>query len=239
MKGYVHSLQSMGTVDGPGVRAVVFLDGCPLRCAYCHNPDTWERREEHLTDAQELSARILRLYPYIKDGGVTFSGGEPCLQAEFAAEVAEAVKEKGLHVALDTCGEIDSPAVDRLLSLTDLVLLDIKMTTEEDYRRYTGGSLARAMAFLEKLEKLGKDTWIRHVVVPTVNDREEDVLRLSELIRPFSCVKKVELLPFPKLCVEKYRTLGIPFPFEDLPQMDAERLSVLSALLGREYKFSI
>ena len=233
MKGYVHSLQSMGTVDGPGVRAVVFLDGCPLRCAYCHNPDTWERQEEHLTDAQELAARILRLYPYIKNGGVTFSGGEPCLQAEFVAEVAARVREKGLHVALDTCGEIDSPAVDRLLELTDLVLLDIKMTTEEDYHRYTGGSLARAMAFLEKLERLGKDTWIRHVVVPTVNDSEEDVKRLASLIRPFSCIKRVELLPFKKLCVEKYRALGIEFPFAALPQMDAERLAALAKLLGR------
>ena len=233
MKGYVHSLQSMGTVDGPGVRAVVFLDGCPLRCAYCHNPDTWEKQEAHLTDAQTLCARILRLYPYIKDGGVTLSGGEPCLQAEFAAEVAKTVREKGLHVALDTCGEIDSPAVDRLLEVTDLVLLDVKMTTEEDYRRYTGGSLARVMAFLEKLESLGKDTWIRHVVVPTVNDQEEDVRRLAELLRPFACIKRVELLPFRKLCVEKYRALGIPFPFEELPQMDAKRVAALARLLER------
>ena len=223
----------MGTVDGPGVRAVVFLDGCPLRCAYCHNPDTWERREEHLTDAHELAARILRLYPYIKHGGVTLSGGEPCVQAEFAAEVAGLLKEKGLHVALDTCGEIDSPAVDRLLSLTDLVLLDVKMTTEEDYRRYTGGSFSRVMAFLEKLEGLGKATWIRHVVVPTLNDSEEDVQRLAALIRPFSCIQRVELLPFKTLCVEKYRALGIAFPLEGTPQMDGKRLDALAKLLER------
>ena len=117
------------------------------------------------------------------------------------------------------------------MSLTDLVLLDIKMTTEEDYRRYTGGSLSRVMAFLEKLERLGKETRIRHVVVPTLNDSEEDVHRLAELIRPFSCIRRVELLPFKTLCVEKYRALGIPFPLEGTPQMDAERLSALAERL--------
>ena len=119
MKGYIHSLQSLGTVDGPGVRAVVFGEGCPLRCDYCHNPDTWECREDDLVEVDELVKRILRLYPYIKDGGVTFSGGEPCLQADFFCALAAGLKESGLHIALDTCGEVYGESVERLLERYD------------------------------------------------------------------------------------------------------------------------
>ncbi len=231
MKGYVHSLQSLGTVDGPGVRSVVFLSGCPLRCIYCHNPDTWDCREEQLTDSTELAERLLRFYSFIKKGGVTFSGGEPLLQAEFVTEVAKILKQKGLHVAIDTCGTPWSPAAEELLAVADMFLLDIKMTTEEDYKRHTGGSLATTMAFLDRLEKAQKDTWIRHVVVPGINDTEEDILRLAELIKGYTCIKKVELLPYKNLCIEKYRALGIPFALEETPPMKAEELARLEKLL--------
>ena len=224
MKGYVHSLQSLGTVDGPGVRSVVFLSGCPLRCIYCHNPDTWERQESQLTDAEELSARLLRFYSFIKKGGVTFSGGEPLLQAEFVTEVTERLKQEGLHVAIDTCGAPMTPAVERLIEVADMFLLDIKMTTEDDYKRYTGGSLAATMAFLDRLEQMQKDVWIRHVVVPGINDTEEDILRLAELTKGYTCIKKVELLPFKNLCLEKYKALNIPFPLADTPPMKADVL---------------
>jgi len=221
----------MGTVDGPGVRAVVFAEGCPLRCVYCQNPDTWQKREEDLVDADELAQKLLRFYPYIKNGGVTFSGGEPCLSAEFFCSLAEKLKEKGLHIALDTSGAVDGAAVDRLLSLVDLVLLDIKMTTEEDHHKYIGGSLAQTVRFLDKLEALGKAVWIRHVVVPGINDTEEDILRLKDMIAGYSCIQKTELLPFKNLCLEKYKTLGIPFALAETPQMSAERLAVLAKLL--------
>ena len=224
MKGYVHSLQSLGTVDGPGVRSVVFLSGCPLRCSYCHNPDTWERQENQLTDANELAERLLRFYPYIKNGGVTFSGGEPLLQAEFVAEVASILKKEELHIAIDTCGVPETPATERLIEVADLFLLDIKMTTEEDYKRHTGGSLAATMAVLDRLEKMDKDVWIRHVVVPNINDTEEDILRFADLIKGYRCIKKVELLPFKNLCLEKYRALNIPFPLADTPPMRAEEI---------------
>ncbi len=217
----------MGTLDGPGVRAVVFTEGCPLRCAYCHNPDTWECRESDSVEHTDIAERIIRLYPYIKDGGVTFSGGEPCAQAEFVYETARVLKSRGLHIAIDTCGDVDNPAVDRLLELIDLVLLDVKFTTEEDYRKYCGGSLEKTMKFLDKLERMGKDTWIRHVVVPELNDTEEDVLRLAELLGGYKCVKKVEFLPFKTLCKEKYEALGIPFPLVNTPQMDKGRLEKL------------
>ncbi|MBE6597322.1 MAG: pyruvate formate lyase-activating protein [Ruminococcaceae bacterium] len=236
MKGYLHSIQSLGTVDGPGVRAVVFTRGCPLRCAYCHNPDTWEISGKDSSDPSEVAARLLRLYPYIKNGGVTFSGGEPCLQAKFLSEVARLLKERELHIALDTSGCILNAEVEELLSLCDLVLLDIKMTDEESYRRYTGGSLGVTLAFLSYLEEIGKEVWIRHVVVPELNDSEEDIERLCALVRPFKCVKKIELLPFKTLCVEKYAALGIEFPLKDTPPMGESRMTELRARLDDRFK---
>ncbi len=231
MNGYVHSLQSMGTVDGPGVRAVLFTEGCPLRCAYCHNPDTWEMKKESLVSAEETSGKILRLYPYIKNGGVTFSGGEPCVQAEFLYETALLLKEKNLHIALDTSGCILDEKTKKLLSAVDLVLLDIKMTSEEDYEKHIGGSLEKTLLFLSYLEKEGIEAWIRHVVVPGINDTENDIKRLKELISPFSCITKTELLPFRTLCLEKYENMGIDFPLKDTPQMDRERLKLLQKII--------
>lgn len=233
MQGYIHSLQSMGTLDGPGVRAVVFTEGCPLRCIYCHNPDTWECSKSDLMDASEIAEKILRLYPYIKNGGVTFSGGEPCLQADFICEVISLVSEKGLHIAIDTCGEVLDDKVEKLLSMTDLVLLDIKMTTEEDYEKYTKGSLSRVMTFLQKLQSMNKETWIRHVVVPGINDNGEDIKRLAKLIKGYSCISKIELLPYRSLCIEKYKNLGIEYPLEDTPQMDKTDLLRLDAILRK------
>lgn len=231
MKGHIHSIQSLGTVDGPGVRTVVFTEGCPLRCAYCHNPDTWERREEDLTEAKELAEKILRFYPYIKNGGVTFSGGEPCLEAEFLTELARLLKEKGLHLALDTSGAVLNERVKALLSLTDLVLLDIKMTTEADYAKYIGMPLSSVLSFLDVLQAMGKPTWIRHVVVPSINDTEEDILRLKALLGGYTCIEKIELLPFKTLCLEKYKSLGIPFPLAGTPALSGESLEKLKKLL--------
>ena len=236
MKGYVHSIQSLGTVDGPGVRSVVFLSGCPLRCIYCHNPDTWEQQADQLTEAEELAQRLLRFYSFIKNGGVTFSGGEPLLQAEFVTEVAGILKKEGLHIAIDTCGIPATSAAARLIEVADLFLLDVKMTREDDYKRHTGGSLEATMNFLDRLEKVGKDVWIRHVVVPTVNDSKEDVMRLTELIKGYRCIKKVELLPFKNLCLEKYRMLNIPFPLEGTQPMNLEALEMLESALTEALK---
>ena len=147
MTGRISSVQSLGTVDGPGVRAVVFGCGCPLRCAYCHNPETWSEAGEEWT-ADALAAKILRFKPYIKHGGVTFSGGEPLVQAEFFFELARLLKKEGLHIALDTSGQVRGRAADELLDLCDLAIVDVKFTTEEDYAKYTGGSLAAALDFI-------------------------------------------------------------------------------------------
>ncbi len=233
MNGRIHSIQSLGTLDGPGVRAVIFTSGCPLRCIYCHNPDTWQADVGEVWDPSELADRVLRLYPYIKNGGVTFSGGEPCVQARFLTEVARELKAHELHIALDTSGTVGGRDTDCLLKLVDLVLLDIKFTSEDDYKRYTGASLSTVLSFLDKLDSMGKDVWIRHVLVPGINDNEEDIRVLAGIIRPYKCIKKTELLPFRKLCLEKYERLGIPFPLADTPEMGAERLRELEAELVR------
>ncbi len=233
MRGYVHSLQSLGTVDGPGVRAVVFTSGCPLRCIYCHNPDTWECSESQCCDSDELAEKIIRLYPYIKNGGVTYSGGEPCLQAEFLIELSKKLKEKGLHIALDTSGAVLNDSVERLIDLVDLVLLDIKMTSEKDYRKYIKGSLHNTMRFLDKLESVGKPTIIRHVMVDGINDSFDDIDKLKVLLNGYKCIKEIELLPFKKLCSEKYKQIGIPFELEDTPQMSLETIKRFREYLER------
>ena len=233
MKGYIHSLQSLGTVDGPGVRAVVFSEGCPLRCVYCHNPDTWECKEEDLCEHSEIAEKLRKLYPYIKNGGVTFSGGEPCLQAEFFTALAESLKSDEIHLALDTCGEIYNEAVEKLLRLVDLVLLDIKMTSEEDYKKHTGGSLERTLRFLDRLEEMEKEVWVRHVVIPNINDSEENVKALLGITDRYTCISRIELLPFKDLCREKYDAMGIPFPLGQTPSLSKDRIAELRILLNK------
>ncbi len=232
VKGYIHSIQSLGTVDGPGVRAVVFTAGCPLRCLYCHNPDTWSIGDGTPTEASEIAERIGRLYPYIKNGGVTFSGGEPCVQAKFLCELARLLRERGLHIALDTSGAVLNEDVVELLRLCDLVLLDIKACSEEDYRSLTGGSLKKTLEFLDTVRGMGIPVWIRQVVVPGVNDTPEDIKRLADLLADYGNVERIELLPFRKLCLEKYDGLGIEFPLRDTPEMSEKRIAELTEYLG-------
>lgn len=227
MTGYIHSLQSLGTLDGPGVRAVVFASGCPLRCAFCHNPDT-QRMSGEPIDSDALAEKILRLYPYIKDGGVTFSGGEPLMQPEFFSALAKKLRGTGLHIALDTSGCIINEAVKSLLSLCDLVLLDIKFNTDADYERHTGGSLSSTLEFLALLYEMKIKTVIRRVIIPGLNDSKESLDRLYALILPYlDIIEGVELLPFRKLCLEKYEALGREFPLRDTPEMDIGKNKLL------------
>ena len=228
MQGRIHSFQSLGTVDGPGVRAVVFMQGCPLRCACCHNPDTWDLGGGKIVSAEEIFRKIQRLRAYFgKDGGVTVSGGEPLLQADFVAELFRLCRADGISCALDTSGCVYNESVERLLSLTDLVLLDYKYTSGTDYKKYTGMSMQTAEDFLARLDALGKRVWIRQVIIPTLNDSEESVRRLYALSERYSCIEKTELLPFRKLCVEKYRALGIDFPLENIPEASEELIERL------------
>ncbi|WP_343209645.1 pyruvate formate-lyase-activating protein [Anaerolentibacter hominis] len=228
MNGRIHSFQSLGTLDGPGIRFVIFMQGCPLRCGYCHNPDAWDPNAGTLFSAEELLSKILRYRSYFgREGGVTVSGGEALLQAEFVTELFTLCREAGIHTALDTSGYTWKQSFPRLLSVTDLCLLDMKMTTEADYRNFTGASLNSVLFFLEQLDKRNIPTWIRQVIVPELNDNKENIQKLAELIRPYACIEKAELLPFRKLCKSKYDALKIPFPFDKYTEASEEEVAVL------------
>ncbi len=213
LTGRIHSFLSMGTVDGPGVRSVVFMQGCPLRCGYCHNPDTWDFSQGTEITPKEMHAKILRCKSYYgKDGGVTVSGGEALLQPDFVAELFRLCKQSGIHTALDTSGCVLGEAVEKVLKYTDLCLLDVKFNNEEEYKEYTGSSFGVTVEFLKLLEEKGIPTWIRRVIVPELNDSEESVKKLGEALSGFNCIEKIELLPFRKLCTAKYSMLREQFP---------------------------
>lgn len=225
MEGRIHSFQSLGTVDGPGVRAVVFMQGCPLRCICCHNPDTWAFDGGTTATPDELAKKILRLKAYFgKEGGVTVSGGEPLMQAGFVSELFRICKSEGISCALDTSGCIYNDDVDELISLCDIVLLDYKYTNDADYKAKCGCSLGQVESFLEKLEEKNKRVWIRQVIIPGITDNEESLDKLYNLRKKYSCIEKIELLPFRKLCIEKYKAMGIEFPLNGTPEADADVL---------------
>ena len=233
MEGWVHSLQSLGTVDGPGLRYVVFLQGCPLRCVYCHNPDTWDPAGGAVMDTEELVEKILRCRPYFgAEGGVTVSGGEPLLQAEFVTQLFARLKREGVHTALDTSGAGDLGKAPALLEVTDLVLLDLKFPTEEGYRQHCRGSLGQTEAFAALVAEKQVPLWVRHVVAPGLNDTLEDMAAVKSWAQRQPTLEKIEWLPFHNLCLEKYQQLGVPFPLADTPPMDREKLDRLIAALG-------
>lgn len=231
MKGKIHSFQSLGTLDGPGVRYVVFMHGCNLHCGYCHNPDVCHGAFTEYT-AEEVFENIKRYQPYFgTDGGVTVSGGEPLLQAEFVRELFTLCKQAGIHTALDTAGSIWNEEIESLLSVCDLVLLDLKMTDEESYQEHIGCSMQAPLAFLEELSKRNIPCWIRHVVVSGLNDTKENIETLKALIAGKTNIQKTELLPFRKLCSQKYESMGIPFPFAKFSETGEETIKGLYALL--------
>ena len=230
--GQVHSIQSMGTLDGPGVRFVIFLQGCPLRCKCCHNPDTWSFDGGNEYTAEELVKRALRFKEYFgRDGGVTVSGGEPLNQADFVREIFELCHENGLNTCLDTSGCVFNDRVKALLEVTDRVLLDIKYTTDSLYRENVGCSMDAPMAFLDYLREKGIPTTVRQVIIPTKNDTEDNILALRKIVTAHENVDKVELLPFRKICQVKYDKMGIEFPFGNIPEPTREKIAELEKLI--------
>ena len=232
MKGRMHSVQSLGAVDGPGVRYVVFLQGCPLRCAYCHNPDTWDFAGGTEREAAELVKEICRFKPYFgTKGGVTVSGGEPLQQAPFVEALFRLLHEEGIHTALDTSGVGDLEAARRVLEHTDLVLGDLKFATAEEYKTYCKADMDKVLAFYRLVSEMKVSLWVRHVVVPGLNDTLEDMGKIKSLAESFPTLEKIEWLPFHNLCLEKYQQMGIPFPLEGTDNMDELRLEELVSRL--------
>jgi len=232
MTGRIHSIQTMGAVDGPGLRGVVFMQGCPLRCAYCHNPDTWAFEGGQEVSAEDLCRKLLRYRSYYKNGGITVSGGEPLMQSEFVAELFALLRKEGLHTALDTSGMASPDAARRVLPHTDLVLCDIKFASDDLYRRCTGRPMQPVLDFLAEIEQADVPFWVRHVVVPGLTDSEEEVRAVADIARRFRGFEKLELLPFKKLCLTKYQALNIPFPLESVPECPPGRIRELYAALG-------
>ncbi len=232
MTGRIHSLQSLGTVDGPGVRFVVFMQGCPLRCGCCHNPDTWDLDGGTEYSAREITEKVIRYKEYFgEEGGITVSGGEPLMQAEFVHELFELCHEKGINTCLDTSGCLMSDEVLRLLTVTDRVLLDIKYTDSKKYRDHVGCEYESVLEFLGVLQKMNIPTVLRQVTIPAISDDRENILRLKQIASEHENVEKIELLPFRKICNQKYESLGIEFKFGDIPEPSAEKMAELKKLI--------
>lgn len=235
IKGKIHSVESMGLVDGPGIRVVVFMQGCTLRCLYCHNPDTWtlDGNKGALDfTPEELVNKISRFRSYFEKsgGGVTFSGGDPLKQPEFLKETLKLCKEAGIHTTLDTSG-VGFGDYEEILKYTDLVLYDVKHLTREGYKDMTGIEIDETQKFLEACKKMGTKMWIRQVVVPGKTDSEEYIRELGKFIKTLDNVEKVELLPYHLLGVNKYETLGIKYRLEGLEAMDKEACKALYKFL--------
>ena len=232
IKGRIHSFQSLGTLDGPGIRFVAFLQGCNLRCKCCHNPDTWDISEGEEYSAEEVVAKAVRFKEYFgKEGGITLSGGEPILQADFSRKIFELCHQKGINTCLDTSGSILNASVKNLLAETDRVLLDFKYTDDFLYKENVGCGIDNVIKFLDYLEEKQIPVTIRQVIIPTVNDTKENILKLKDILSKYSCVDKTELLPFRKICQTKYDNLGVEFPFGNLPEATKEDAEKLKSLL--------
>ena len=224
----VHSFESFGTVDGPGVRFIVFTQGCPLRCLYCHNPDTWGSSTASTRTMQptEVMDEIMKYYNFIKGGGVTISGGEPLLQSHEVAQLFAMCHKAGLHTALDTSGVLLNDEVKALLKETNLVLLDIKSIDALQCREITKYELLpKTIAFLDYLEEQGIKVWIRHVVVPGYTDNNELLERLVEFVSHYSVVEKIEYLPYHTMALEKYKELGIAYPLDGTDALHQSRIT--------------
>jgi len=232
MKGRIHSFESMGLLDGPGIRTIVFMQGCNLRCLYCHNPDTWAFKGGTEYTPEEIVDKVAKFKAYFEKsgGGVTFSGGEPLLQKEFLIEVLKLCKERGIHTAIDTAG-VGNGDYEEILKYVDLVLLDIKHYDEEKYQYIVGRNMDEFKKFKEALNNSSCKVWIRNVVVPDINDKEEDILNLVNFIRDIKNVEKVELLPYHTLGENKYEVLGLKYRLQGVQPLDKKVAENLNKVL--------
>jgi pyruvate formate lyase activating enzyme len=230
MMGKIHSIESCGTVDGPGIRFVIFTQGCPLRCQYCHNPDTWKLNDGKEASIDYLVEEALKYKSYMKfsGGGVTVTGGEPLLQADFVKELFLRLKEEGIHKAIATSGYLFNDKVKEVLELTDLVLLDVKHFNPERYKDLTGVELEPTLTFLDYLGDKKISTWIRYVLVPGVTDQKEDIEALAKHLSQYSNIERIELLPFHKMGEYKWKEMNLEYKLADIKEPSKD--SMIEAL---------
>ncbi len=230
--GRINSIQSLGTLDGPGIRFVVFMQGCNLRCGCCHNPDTWDMNGGTEYTPEEIIKKAIRYKDYFgKDGGITVSGGEPILQADFVHQLFTLSHKEGINTCLDTSGCILNDSVKKLLTETDRVLLDLKYPTDELYQKHVGCKLGKVIEFLDYLNSVNIPVTLRQVIIPSINDNENNIKFIKDISQKYLCIDKTELLPFKKICTVKYENLKIPFPFEHIPLPSDETMNKLNQLL--------
>ena len=227
MNGHIHSIETFGAVDGPGVRFVIFFQGCPMRCAYCHNPDTWNPSAGDLKTVDELWERFERNRVFYGNGGVTATGGEPLMQIDFLIELFTKFHENGIHTCLDTSAVCHNPSnpewmkkINALLKVTDLVMLDIKHIDALKHKELTGHSNENILAFAKYLSDAGKELWVRHVLVPGITDSDEDLYRLGAFLGELTSLQALDVLPYHTMGIAKYEKLGIPYPLKDVPPAD-------------------
>jgi len=230
MLGSISKIESMGLKDGPGIRTVIFLNGCKLRCKYCHNPETWKKLENNIS-VDQLVDKILRYKNYYgEDGGVTLSGGEPLLQIDFIIELCKKLKEHKIHIALDTSGT-GIGKYEEILKYIDLVLLDIKDTKPEGFKDLTGTDIEESQKFIKVLNKTNIPVWVRQVIIPNYNDNFKYMHKLNDYIIGIKNVEKIELLPYHNMAISKYKELNIDYPLINTPNMDKLKCNELESYL--------
>lgn len=234
--GYIHSVDSLGTVDGPGIRYIVFLQGCKMRCLYCHNPDSWPLKQGKKRSVEDLFKEILKTKRYMKTsgGGLTISGGEPLLQPEFVLALLEKAKEEDMHTCIDTNGLIGDEAImDEILPLVDLVMLDIKHVEEKAHKALSGQSMEQILKFMKKLEKHQTRTWIRQVLVPEWTLSLDYAQKLADMIKPLDYVELVEILPFHQLGAFKWDEMGFPYKLKETQTPQDEEIEAFKNILEK------
>lgn len=233
--GNIHSIESCGSVDGPGIRFVVFMQGCPLRCQYCHNPDTWKIGDGQQMTVNELMKEVVKYKSYMKfsSGGITITGGEPLMQLDFVYELIEACKKEGIHTAIDTSGYVFNDRAKKIIDAVDMVLLDIKHSDSEQYKIITGGRLAPTLEFLAYLGRINKPVWVRYVLVPGLSDQPDAIESLAIILSQYSNIERIELLPFHKMGEFKWAELGLDYKLTNVQEPDQIAVDKAMALLKK------
>lgn len=240
IKGNIHSIETCGTVDGPGIRFVIFMQGCPLRCQYCHNPDTWQTDTNKLITVDEIMQKYDGVKEFVQSGGITVTGGEPLLQIDFVTELFKVAKAHGIHTALDTSGitfnQENTENINNLLKYTDLVLLDIKHIDDEEHKKLTGASNKNILAFAQYLSEKQIPVWIRHVVVKDITLNEKYLKKLGKFLATLNNIKALDILPYHNMAIPKYESLGINYPLKNTPPTSKEEAINARNIILQEYK---